>query len=122
MVAIVKNRKDVEFFNRRIPQNLVYSAVAIVALSCLWIILATFLLLLTELQFKFIHILFEIISAFGTCGLSTGITPELSSTGKVIIMATMFLGRIGSLTMVLAFSSEKKKHLFRYPKERVAIG
>lgn len=122
MVAIVKNREDVEFFGRRIPQNLVYSAVAIVALSSLWIIIATFLLLITELHFSFIQILFETVSAFGTCGLSTGITTELSTYGKIIIISTMFFGRIGSLTMVLAFSKKKKKHLYRYPEERVAIG
>lgn len=122
MVAIVKNREDVEFFGRRIPQNLVYSAVAVVALSSLWIIIATFLLLITELRFGFIEILFETVSAFGTCGLSTGITSELSSYGKFIIISTMFFGRIGSLTMVLAFSKKKKKHPYRYPEERVAIG
>jgi len=79
-------------------------------------------LLLVELQFGFMNIVFEIVSAFGTCGLSTGITSELSSIGKVIIITTMFVGRIGSLTMVLALSGERKKHPYKYPKERVAIG
>lgn len=122
MVAIVKNRKDVEFFGRKIPANLVYSAIAIVFLSSLWIICATFLLLLTEIQFGFMQLLFETVSAFGTCGLSTGITSGLSSYGKIIIITTMFFGRIGSLTMVLAFSREKKKKLYKYPEERIAIG
>jgi len=122
IVSIARNRKDVEFFGRKIPQNLVYGAIAIVFLSSVWIILATFLLLITEIQFGFVQILFETVSAFGTCGLSTGITSSLSSYGKLIIIATMFFGRIGSLTMVLAFSGEKKKHLYKYPEERIAIG
>lgn len=122
IVSIIRNREDVEFFGRRIPQNLVYSAIAIAFLSSVWIILATFLLLIFEMQFGFMQILFETVSAFGTCGLSTGITSGLSSYGKLIIIATMFFGRIGSLTMVLAFSTEKKKALYKFPEERIAIG
>jgi len=122
MRSIVKNRKDVEFFGRKIPQNQVYSAVAIVVLSSMWIIFATFLLLLTQLQFGFMQILFETVSAFGTCGLSTGITASLTTFGKTVIVATMFFGRIGSLTMVLALRGTRKKHLYRYPKEKVVIG
>jgi len=122
MRSIVKNREDVEFFGRRLPANQVYSAVAIVALSILWIIFATFLLLLTQLQLGFFQIVFETVSAFGTCGLSTGITSSLTTFGKVIIITTMFIGRIGSLTVVLALSGTRKKHLYRYPKERIAIG
>ena len=68
------------------------------------------------------QILFETISAFGTCGLSTGITSQLTPIGKLIIITTMFVGRIGSLTMVLALSGARKKHLYKYPEERIAIG
>lgn len=122
MRSIVTSRKDVEFFGRQIPQGQVYSAVAIVVLSSMWIFFATFLLLATQLQFGFMQILFETVSAFGTCGLSTGITPSLTVFGKTIIIATMFFGRIGSLTMVLALSGARKKHLYKFPKERVVIG
>jgi len=122
MIAIVRNREDVEFFGRRILQSQVYSAIAIVAISSLWIIFATFLLLISEMHLGFMQILFETVSAFGTCGLSTGITSKLSVIGKLIVVATMFFGRIGSLTMVLALSKARKKHLYKYPKERIAIG
>ena len=77
---------------------------------------------MTEIHLGFIQILFETVSAFGTCGLSTGITSDLTQLGKLIIVATMFFGRIGSLTMVLAMSKTKKKLLYQYPEERVAIG
>lgn len=122
IASIFKNREDIEFFGRRISQVQVYSAIAIVVLSSFWIVFATFLLLLTEQRFGFMQILFETVSSFGTCGLSTGITPSLSPVGKLIIVSTMFFGRIGSLTMVLAFSKARKKHLYKYPKERVVIG
>jgi len=120
--AIVRNREDVEFFGRRIPIDQVYNVVAIIVLSSMWIIFATFLLLITELHLGFMQILFETVSAFGTCGLSTGITSKLTSIGKIIIVTTMFVGRIGSLTMVLALSKERKKHLYKYPEERIVIG
>lgn len=122
VTSIVRNRKDVEFFWRKIPYNQVYTAIAIVVLSSAWIIFSTFLLLISEVQFGFMEILFETVSSFGTCGLSTGITPNLSSVGKFIIVTTMFVGRIGSLTMVLALSGERKKVLYKYPEEKVAIG
>lgn len=120
--AIVRNRDDVEFFGRSIPIGQVYNAIAIVVLSSMWIVFATFLLLITEQSLSFIQILFETVSAFGTCGLSTGITAQLSYLGKVIIITTMFVGRIGSLTMVLALSKTRKKALYKYPEERIAIG
>ena len=122
IISIIRNREDVEFFGRRIPHNLVYSATAIVVLSTLWLVLVTFLLLISEPKLTFIQILFEAVSAFGTCGLSTGITSNLSTYGKIIIVSTMFFGRIGSLTMVLAFSGKRKKLLYKFPEERVAIG
>lgn len=120
--AIVRNRDDVEFFGRSIPIGQVYNAIAVVVLSSMWIIFATFLLLITEMHLGFMQILFETVSAFGTCGLSTGITSQLSSLGKIIIVTTMFVGRIGSLTMVLALSKERSKTLYKYPEERIAIG
>jgi trk system potassium uptake protein TrkH len=122
IAAIVRNREDVEFFGRKIQQNQVYTAIAIVVLSSLWIIFATFLLLISELHLGFLDVVFETVSAFGTCGLSTGVTSQLTSFGKAIIVITMFVGRIGSLTMVLALSGSRKKHLYKFPEERVAIG
>ncbi|WP_306797194.1 potassium transporter TrkG, partial [Bacillus sp. GbtcB15] len=72
--------------------------------------------------FPFVSILFEVCSAFGTTGLSIGITPELSIIGKIIIMILMFIGRIGILTFLYLLGTKEKKDNFHYPKERVIIG
>ena len=71
---------------------------------------------------KFINLLFETISAFGTVGLTTGITPGLSIAGRVIIIVTMFAGRLGPLTLVLALIQRQKPANYRYPEETVRIG
>jgi trk system potassium uptake protein TrkH len=80
------------------------------------------MLLLTEEGFSFLDIFFESLSAFATTGLTRGITADVSWIGKIILMASMIIGRIGSLTLVLAMRRAKEKQLYRYPEERVLIG
>ena len=70
----------------------------------------------------FLRILFEVTSAFGTVGLSTGITPILSPLGKLLIMITMFVGRIGPLTLALAVAMKEQKIFYKYPQEKVMVG
>jgi trk system potassium uptake protein TrkH len=65
---------------------------------------------------------FEVVSAFSTTGLSTGITPELGSAGKLVITAMMFIGRIGPLTLALAFALSARPRAIALPQERVMIG
>ena len=120
--AILKNRESVEIRGRRIPHDQIYKVVALVALALLWIFGVTFTLLLTEPQFNFIQIFYQAVSTFSCCGLSTGITPEFSKVGKLILIATMFIGRIGSLTLVLALRKKSTKHSYKFPEERVMIG
>lgn len=122
MSSIIRGREDVEIFGRSIPTDQVYKAISIIALSGTWIVTLTFVLLLTEPNVAFLKLFFEAISAFSNCGLSTGITPTLSISGKSLVMITMIVGRIGSLTLVLALRKKKKKYLYTYPEERVAIG
>jgi trk system potassium uptake protein TrkH len=73
-------------------------------------------------DFSFMRLYFETVSAFGTVGLSTGITPQLSDFGKVVIMVVMFVGRIGPLTMVLAIRNLQVTRLVTYPEERIMVG
>jgi len=80
-----------------------------------------FFLTLTE-NFKFIDLLFESVSAFGTVGLSTGITPALSVAGRLIIITVMFFGRLGPLTITLALVQRQNIYGTRYPRETVRIG
>ena len=83
---------------------------------------SSFCLFLTEGKWSFIEILFESSSAFTNLGLSLGITPHLSQLGKIILITSMIIGRIGSLTLILALTWRKEKPQFHYPEERVMIG
>lgn len=122
------NNKDINIWNRRIPEATLTRAVAIVFFAIFTVSLFLILLLITEThinpgnnQFNFDQILFEVVSAFGTVGLSTGITPSLSMPGKVLITILMFIGRLGPLTLVFALKS-KSESGFRYMQEDILVG
>ena len=86
-------------------------------------IFVTFLLTIIESNKEFLDIFFETISAFGTVGLSTGITGDLSGFGKIIISLTMFSGRVGPLTVIVALAQRRKrKVLIRYPEGKISVG
>ncbi|MGI6703559.1 MAG: TrkH family potassium uptake protein [Clostridia bacterium] len=123
VISVVKGRENTEIFNRRIPRNIVYRSLAIVTISLLIVVVATIVLTITE-DAGFMEILFETVSAFGTVGLSVGITPYLTPVGKAIIIATMFAGRLGPLTVAnaLARRQNRKKSKIRYPEEKILVG
>lgn len=119
--SLLKGRGEVEAFRRSIPQDLVNKAIGMAFAALTFVCAALFLLLLTETG-SFTTLAFETVSAFGTVGLSMGITPQLSPLGKLIIAGTMFVGRIGPLTLALALAEQLTRGTYRYPSERVAIG
>lgn len=127
-IATVKTailgRNSVEIKGRMIPLEQVYRSVAIIALSLGWVLLSTFCLLITEKEWSFLDSLFESLTAFTSVGLSTAGTATLSYAGKIIVMMSMFIGRIGSFTLVLALRLKNKKETreFTYPEERVMLG
>ena len=83
---------------------------------------ALLIMLITEPGVPVVALLFEITSAFGTCGMSLGITSELSVVGKVLIMALMFIGRVGLISFLYTLGGKTKMEHYHYPKERVIIG
>jgi trk system potassium uptake protein len=119
--AILRQREEVEVFHRTIPRETVHKALVIITLSFSLINLFTILLLLTD-DVRFLPAMFEVVSAFGTVGLSMGLTPSLTAAGKVIIIVVMFIGRIGPLTMALALGEQQDQARFAYPTERVMVG
>ncbi len=119
--AVITGRTTVEMKGRRIANDQVLKSIAIVSLGLAWITLLIFFLLLTEPQARFIDVMFESFSAFTNLGLSLGLTPHLSSLGKLLIILSMIIGRIGTLTFVLAFKKRSEKAEFNYPEERVMI-
>lgn len=120
--AIIQNRDDVELYGRTIPQEQMQKVIGIVTIALSWIILATFAILILEPTMSFVMVLIETISAFSTCGISMGATPLLSSLSKMLLIATMMVGRIGMLTLVLSLRKQAPKHMYRYPEERVLLG
>lgn len=123
IVSLLKGKNRVEVGHRRIPASQVQRAFLIVTLGLFIVMVATFLLVLFESQpEKLIDHLFEATSAFATVGLSTGITPELTIPSRLVIVLTMFVGRVGPLTLLLALAGRQKRHAYDFPDERVALG
>lgn len=110
-----------ELGRRSLPVAVLRRAIAVTALSLCIALTALLLLTLTE-EMRFIDLTFEAVSAFATTGLSTGITGDLSSAGKLIVTATMFVGRVGPLTIALAVGSDRNKQPYRLASEGLPIG
>ncbi|MCB9936038.1 MAG: Trk family potassium uptake protein [Planctomycetes bacterium] len=126
VVATLRGRPT-EAFKRRIPEALIRKSLVMLFLVLTFTNTALLLLMLTEadgigsVEQGFEKLAFEVVSAFCTVGLSTGITTELTGLGKLIIIACMYVGRVGPLTLVLAIGS-KQPRKFEYPEEQVMIG
>jgi len=118
----LRNRRSVEFHKRTIPQRVIFNAIVVVVLALVIVLVSTIVLTVTEEDKDFLGVLFEVVSAFGTVGLSTGITPALTVAGKVTIIITMFVGRIGPLTLMLAMSAQEATKRYSYPDETLMIG
>lgn len=123
VVCQIRGRKETVIMKHRVHSSVVSRALAIFALSISLVIAITVILMLTEKN-TLIQTLFEAVSAFGTVGLSTGITPGLSPAGKIILSAVMYLGRIGPLTFAVsvAMKSSRKDEATIYPEGKVAVG
>jgi trk system potassium uptake protein TrkH len=117
----IRGEDEIAFAGRAIPRDVVYRATAIAAVA--GAIVAGFfgLLLITE-RAAFADILFETVSAFGTVGLSTGLTPALSPVGKLAVTVLMYAGRLGPLTLALAMSGRRTALPIRYPDARIMVG
>lgn len=122
VIATIKGHKQVVSYKSTISFNSINKAYSIVVFSITLIFTSTFLLSITETDINFTQLLFEEISAFATVGLSTGITSNLSEIGKIIIILSMFIGRIGTLTLALSLSSKAEYTNFKYAKAKIMIG
>jgi len=127
--ARLLGRSSVSLFTRTVPQELVQRAFLVVSVSLLILLFAVGGLLLSEPPragqeggYRLTELAFEAFSAFGTVGLSTGITPSLTTTGKLIIIVLMYVGRIGPLAAALAVLQPRNRPVYEYPEEPLAIG
>ncbi|MBN1787999.1 MAG: hypothetical protein JW806_06350 [Sedimentisphaerales bacterium] len=122
--STIRKRAEVEIFKRCIPLVIVGKALTVVLLFIIVLFTATFLLTITERHndFETSSIMFEAGSALGTVGLSCGITPSLTTAGKIIIIITMLIGRLGPLTLLAVLTFNIKPARYNYPTESIVVG
>ncbi len=123
-------RRRVSLFRRSLPEDVVARAVSLLLASFSFVTVALFVLLAVEIGSvphradggRFLELFFEVVSAFGTVGLSTGITPTLTPGGKLVVAAVMFVGRLGPLTLALAVGLRGERGKFLYAEETLMVG
>ncbi|KAB1644979.1 TrkH family potassium uptake protein [Gulosibacter chungangensis] len=120
-VAEAKGASDIQSFGKRIPVDVLRLAIAVALWGATIVAVASILVMqLSGAEFK--YALFDTISAFATCGLSTGLTQEMPDSATYILTATMWLGRVGTVTFAAALASRHKRQLYTLPEERIIVG
>jgi len=122
LINFANGRKEIQIFGREISMEDILRSFAVIILATLMVLIATMLLSITEPDATTAEIIFEVTSAFGTCGMSLGITESLSAAGKIVVMALMFIGRVGLLSFLYTLGGKAQKPKYRYPEERIIIG
>ena len=120
-ISIAKGKDRVEVFNRQIDPETVRKAFAVILLSFLVIGMGVFMVLFFNPELDILDVAFEVFSAFATVGLSLGITAKLTTGSKLVISLIMFLGRVGTLTVLVAFIRKTRSLRYKYPQESVFI-
>lgn len=120
--AALKGLDEVNLYKLQVPNGLILKAVGVAVGSLFTVICSTGLLSITDRNISFINILFEATSAFATVGLSTGITASLSWAGQLVIIATMYIGRVGVLLLMAAIFTGHRTSLLKYPQESMLVG
>lgn len=120
--GIIRNDNEIRIGNRKISWEILNKALALLVIAILYVSIVTLLILILE-DMTFMQVLFETVSAFGTVGLSTGITSNLGIFSEILIIFTMYLGRVGPLTLALVLGGNGKKiSKIKYPEENISIG
>ncbi|EMJ94397.1 TrkH family potassium uptake protein [Leptospira alstonii] len=117
----IRGKEELEVFGKRISSGTTSRASAGILISLFLIFFGIFFLTCTE-NSAFLDLCYEVVSAFGTAGLSRGITSSLTSAGKLLICLTMFCGRVGMLTILIALVPKEKKSGLRFPEESIIVG
>jgi len=121
ILAEVRGEPAAEAMGRRLAPSVLRQALT-VALLGIGLVIAASITLLTMMDAAFERVLFEVVSAFGTVGLSTGITAEVPGAGQVVLILLMFIGRIGPITLVSALALRERTRRYHLPEERPIIG
>lgn len=123
LISFIRGRQDVNVFRKRIASIDLERAFAVFVLAMALVFFGMLSILVIESdKFTITQIIFEVTSAFGTVGVTTGITQELTTVSKVIIILFMFIGRIGFVSFLLSMLSRRRELTYRYPEERLMVG
>lgn len=122
LIAVLKGRDDVEVYKRKLSQRTVYKAIAVFIMGLTIVSLGVMILSINEVGATFEQIVYEVLSAFGTVGLTMGITPSLAGVSKMTLIIIMFMGRVGPITVMLALSNHHEKANIKYPEGKLLIG
>ena len=120
--STIANREDTSLFQRRIPKQIVSKSVAVVSVS--FLIMATATILLEAISgADVLDVLYETVSATATVGLTRDFTSSLNLYGKLVIIVTMYLGRVGPISLFIALNTRKmKSNLIKNPTEQISVG
>lgn len=122
VISVIKGDKNVVIYKRKLSIEIVKKSLAMICIALFLLFSATIVLNVTEVKADFLTCFYEIASALGTVGLSKNLTPYLTTLGKVIVIATMYMGRVGPITMAVGFRLKHKKTLIEFPEEDVLVG
>ena len=122
VISVLKGREETEAFGRKFSKETVYKAFTLLSICIMLVFTVTIILTIAEPDKLFINLLYEAASAFGTVGLTAGVTQSITSISKVVILITMYLGRVGPITVILAVIHSKKKSKIKYPEAKILIG
>ena len=120
--STIRGKNKLEMFRHTIGYDLLNKAFSIFLFSLSFIVLFTFALSVTDPKMSLVDLAFEEISAFCTVGLSRGITAQLSDGGRTILMLSMFIGRVGTLTLFYSLSAKRRTNNYKYPKAQLMVG
>jgi trk system potassium uptake protein TrkH len=121
-VAMIRNRQDINLFGRRLTEDVVKKANAVVIINFSLATISAVIIMIMQPQLEFESVLFEVFSAIGTAGMTVGITRDLCIASKLIIIFLMYCGRLGSLSFALVFAQKKQQELVRSPQEKIIVG
>jgi trk system potassium uptake protein len=122
VISTMQGSKVISLAKRTIPRELLFKAFSVITFAASYNLISIFVLTITEPDAAFIQLMFEQVSAFGTVGLSTGITADLSPAGKLMIISSMYIGRVGSTTLALAISRQVISNAYKYPETFIMVG
>ncbi len=120
--AILQGKEEVLVYQRQVPISSILKAVGVTVGSLVTVVSATILIAIIEPSLNFMQILFEVVSAFATVGLSTGITAAISASAKLILVTIMYIGRVGVLILMSALLGDSRPSVIQYPEENMLVG